>query len=118
MSRGTACTIARELIFKRRREQYGELQECVETNVALWNAYLSEKTGPITITDFCHMMSMVKMSRDVIHENPDNLIDICGYSEIAWILRQENADEPDQQHDVDESPTCVGDEGKEGITPR
>ena len=78
------CLEAHRIVTGERREQYGDLDESLAIVAALWSTLLSKE---ITIQDVCRCMIALKLSRDMLVEQPDNLIDICGYVEIAHLLR-------------------------------
>lgn len=58
---------------------------------ALWDAYLEHRPDPdrpLTPDQVCHMMILVKISRDMFCPKSDNLVDIAGYARCVEKIRE------------------------------
>lgn len=67
---------ANELIHGDRQAHYGEPAENFGVVAEMWSAYLQY---PVTASDVCHLMALLKIARlrNGLHE--DSSIDGCGY---------------------------------------
>lgn len=81
------CLKAHRLVTGERREKYGDLDESLTIVAELWSTILRIE---ITSQDVCRCMIALKISRDMLVEIDDNLVDICGYAEIAYLIRNRN----------------------------
>ncbi len=60
---------------------------------ALWNAFLESRPDPgssLVPDEICHMMILVKISRDMFCPNSDNLVDIAGYARCIERIREDD----------------------------
>ncbi len=74
--------LAREAVDGARRMDYGTPKENHERTAALWSAYLGV---PIRATDVCMLNILQKVSRQRHAMKLDNLTDIAGYAENAFL---------------------------------
>lgn len=77
---------ANDIINGERKEDYGDAFDSFDRIAGLWSSYLDHCISPV---DVAHMMILMKVSRgtnhakfNMIHE--DNLVDIAGYSALAY----------------------------------
>ena len=77
---------ANDIINDERKEDYGDAFDSFDRIAGLWSSYLDHHISPV---DVAHMMILMKVSRGTnyakfnkIHE--DNLVDIAGYSALAY----------------------------------
>ena len=84
------CLEAHRIVTGERREKYGDLDKSLEIVAELWSIILYRR---VTVQDVCRCMIALKMSRDMLVELDDNLVDICGYAEIAHMIRNKNGGE-------------------------
>lgn len=77
---------ANDIINGERKEDYGDAFDSFDRIAGLWSSYLDHHISPV---DVAHMMILMKVSRGTnyakfnkIHE--DNLVDIAGYSALAY----------------------------------
>lgn len=77
---------ANDIINGERKEDYGDAFDSFDRIAGLWSSYLDHHISPV---DVAHMMILMKVSRgtnhakfNMIHE--DNLVDIAGYSALAY----------------------------------
>lgn len=79
-----------------RRHTYGDAKESTERIAKFWNVYLSdrldESTAPLDAEDVAMMMVLMKVSRQMWSDHRDNLVDICGYAELANLILDEERD--------------------------
>ena len=62
-----------------------------ERIAALWNAFLGgrpDRGRPLAPDEVCHMMILVKISRDMFRPREDNLVDIAGYARCIQMIRE------------------------------
>ena len=59
-----------------RMDKYGPPVEHFKQVAAMWSAYID---APITAEDVCHMMAMMKQTREKFSHNRDNEVDAHGY---------------------------------------
>jgi len=83
-TKSSPCLKAHDIVNGVRREEYGGLSESLECAADLWSSLLSTE---VSVQDVCRCMIALKLSRDFLVEKEDNLVDICGYAEIAQMLR-------------------------------
>jgi len=84
------CLRAHELVTGERREKYGDLDKSLLIVANLWSVLLNHRVTP---QDVCRCMIALKLSREVLVELDDNLVDICGYAEIAYMIRNKDGGE-------------------------
>lgn len=77
---------ANDIINGARKEEYGDAFDSFDRIAGLWSSYLDHHITPV---DVAQMMILMKVSRGAnvakfnkIHE--DNLVDIAGYSALAY----------------------------------
>lgn len=68
---------ARRIVEGDRREDYGDVNMSLERITNLWSTYLGFYN--LTVSDFIHMMILLKVSRASTSMKRDNYVDICGY---------------------------------------
>lgn len=76
-------TEAYDVVHGPRRESYGTPAENHGRTAALWSAYLGV---PITARQVCMLNMLQKVSRDAHRPGHDNLVDIAGYAENAFLV--------------------------------
>ena len=84
---------ADQLTSKDRMESYDHPLPNHERIAALWNAYLTGRPDqllPLAPDEICHMMILVKLSRDMFCPKRDNLVDIAGYARCIERIREES----------------------------
>lgn len=74
--RARVLTKANELIHGERQDQYGEPAQNFGIVAQMWSAYLQY---PVTGSDVCHMMALLKIARLRNGPHEDSSIDGCGY---------------------------------------
>ncbi len=78
------CEKAAELVAGDRRETHGDFVEGFATIAAYWNTYLGDRLGDgpaLNEKDVGCMLVLLKMQRTSAGKhNPDDYVDICGYS--------------------------------------
>lgn len=78
---------AGDLVGGDRQKQHGTKEECFGKMASLLNAYCTNRrntTDPFTAVDAAHIMVLWKMARTQTGSyNPDDWIDMCGYSACA-----------------------------------
>jgi len=80
------CLEAHEIVHGPRQESYGHPRENFDRIRIGWSII----TGvAISRRQFAHMMSWLKISRDLNREMDDNPRDICGYYEAETVASQE-----------------------------
>lgn len=67
---------ANELIHGERQAHYGEPAENFGVIAEMWSAYLQY---PVTASDVCHMMALLKIARLRNGPHEDSSVDGCGY---------------------------------------
>lgn len=77
---------ANDIINGERKEDYGDAFDSFDRIAGLWSSYLNHHISPV---DVAHMMILMKVSRGTNHAkfnriNEDNLVDIAGYSALAY----------------------------------
>lgn len=77
---------ANDIINGERKEDYGDAFDSFDRIAGLWSSYLDHHISPV---DVAHMMILMKVSRGTNHAkfnkiHEDNLIDIAGYSALAY----------------------------------
>ncbi len=83
---------AAEITAKERRKNYDHPTPNHERIKTLWNAYLSIRKDPkakISKEDVVKMMILVKLARDAWMPLRDNLVDICGYTRLLEVMRED-----------------------------
>ena len=86
------CLEAHRQVTGPRRKTHGPIEPCFELTANLWSLMLSTE---VTVQDVCRMMICFKLARDVMVEQNDNLVDICGYTELAHIMRNRKENDND-----------------------
>lgn len=74
---------AAKIVYGQRRDSYGAPEDNHTRTAQLWSTYLG---FPVTARQVCMMMILLKISRDKHSETLDNLTDIAGYAENAWLV--------------------------------
>lgn len=77
---------ANDIINGERKEDYGDAFDSFDRIAGLWSSYLDHHISPV---DVAHMMILMKVSRGTNHAkfnkiHEDNLVDIAGYSALAY----------------------------------
>lgn len=72
---------AKQLVYGERQEQYGDFKEAYEPAAEFWSTYLGKK---ISVKDVMIMMTLLKISREKSRSKRDNLVDACGYLDMAY----------------------------------
>ena len=83
--------LARIAVYGSRHEDYGTPKENHARTAMFWRIYLGSRlTGvPLSPRDVCMMNILQKISRDVYSTKLDNLTDICGYAENAYLAERD-----------------------------
>jgi hypothetical protein len=75
---------AEQIINGPRRDAYGSAKESFERIAVVWNAQFGKKLKePLTGQDVALAMIGFKLCRQANSHHRDNLVDICGYAELA-----------------------------------
>jgi len=86
MDRGTILDTAKDYILKSRNEAHGNPEDNFGNIATFWTAYLRMRNPHLLLTpladfDIGAMMVLFKIARVVPSpKNPENWIDMCGYS--------------------------------------
>jgi len=84
MSDGASvCQEGYDLVYGERAEQYGEPVACYRRLGEAWAHLLN--IPPIGADRVALMMVLLKVYREINSHKRDNLVDACGYLEIAYI---------------------------------
>ena len=82
---------ARKLVSSDRNDTHGEKVANHENIARLWSGYLQNKTQINIIIlpeDVANLMTLLKIARTQLGKfNPDDFIDMCGYSAIAGEIK-------------------------------
>lgn len=82
---------ANDIINGERKEDYGDAFDSFDRIAGLWSSYLDHHISPV---DVAHMMILMKVSRGTNHAkfnkiHEDNLVDIAGYSALAYQVSED-----------------------------
>jgi Domain of unknown function (DUF6378) len=84
---------ARDVVMER-RETHGDPRPTMVMASLFWNAWLMAIDGteevirPIEPQDVPVMMSLFKWAREANRHNPDNLTDVCGWTDVYDLVRE------------------------------
>lgn len=81
---------AHKLIHGDRRQAYGPVRESFQVVADLANIMLPGKD--LTAEDVATFMLCVKLARERNSHKRDNLVDLCGYSDLLQQLHETNTD--------------------------
>lgn len=90
-SAGSILSEALKIVTGDRQLQHGPKKSSFNLIANLWNVYLQgRKTpGPITASDACFMMAMLKMARSVQGlPMRDHYLDAAAYCALAWEVQE------------------------------
>ncbi|MFE1095861.1 DUF6378 domain-containing protein [Streptomyces smyrnaeus] len=82
-------TAGAALVYGERRQQNGDPWENFNRIACLWSSYLGRQVSRL---DVAMMMILLKVSREKVTHDEDNLADIEGYAECARIIARKDAD--------------------------
>jgi hypothetical protein len=71
---------AEQIINGPRRDAYGDVAESFNRIASVWSAILKR---PVTAREVALCMIGLKLCRESNSHGRDNLVDICGYAELA-----------------------------------
>ena len=84
--------LAEMAVYGERRESYGLPQDNHSATAELWTTYLERRGllngNQLTMRDVCILNILQKVSRDANLSRPDNLTDIAGYVENAYLCAE------------------------------
>lgn len=83
MSKQTILDEAAEILNTSKREAYGSVHESFTKLAKMWSLILG---APVTPADVCLCMIGLKITREVNCHQRDNLVDLCGYSQLLAFL--------------------------------
>lgn len=82
---------AREAVYKDRQEVYGSPENNLRDIADFWTTYLRRKLSAdvvIDVKDVAHMMSLLKISREMAVTKEDNRVDIIGWQEALGLAEK------------------------------
>lgn len=82
----TPCEEAQELTTGARQQAYGHPLDNYNRVAKLWSAILGHKITPDQAV-LC--MVALKLSRECNKHSHDNLVDIAGYANVAYLMEEE-----------------------------
>jgi hypothetical protein len=90
MNKTEILETAQDLVTGDRNQSHGDAGEQFQLCADLWNAYLGLPVGTIKREDVGMMMDLSKKSRFKCGKfNPDDFVDMCGYSALTGELAAE-----------------------------
>ena len=93
---------ANDIISGEREGQYGKAEDSFARIAMLWNTYIEAKYGDqqfeLSAEDVAHMMTLLKMARQMHSHKRDNFVDAIGYMALAHRIAEENTKEARQMH--------------------
>lgn len=92
--KSSALQLAYDAVHGDRQRDYGSPAANHERTAALWSAFLGIRIAP---RDVCWLNVLQKLSRDRHRPTEDNEVDIAGYAENAFMMREQresNTSEP------------------------
>lgn len=86
--KNSALQKAYDAVHGDRQRDYGPPAANHERTAALWSAFLGIRVSP---RDVCWLNVLQKLSRDRHRPTEDNEVDIAGYAENAFLMREQRA---------------------------
>jgi hypothetical protein len=91
---GDTLKKAKALITEDRQAIYGDPRYVYQTTAEFWHAYLKARGWAfvqgkeLSAQDVAMMMALLKAAREAHRHNPDNMLDMAGYADLAAYLRR------------------------------
>jgi hypothetical protein len=89
----TVTQEAHQIINGARRSSYGPADESFRRIATVWGAVLGQ---PITPMQVALCMVGLKLLRQAANHHRDNLVDLCGYAELADLIATSEATKRDE----------------------
>lgn len=75
---------------KQRHQQYGHPRDVYALASTMWSMILE---CPVSIEQIAQCMMALKFSREINKHHPDNLTDICGYTNVLEMVLSREGEE-------------------------